>query len=217
MADELLFKPEEKTQIIEHKIEDVYPVTAQYTKAIDLRSFIKEFANLLLEKNFEDMIGPHKKDGKYFGKGAKSMEFIDGKNNRTPNMYEQKFVKINQPRGKAFEYEILWFARKKVSDYGWFEFKMDFSIRGGKDIEILEGNSKKVLQSGKWELRCTFTYKNSIFRDYLNKIPIVKNSEFLKRMYINHIYKKQITTDIDICKEKLMGETIIKHFNKYLS
>jgi len=49
--------------------------------------------------------------------------------------------------------------------------------------------NKKVLQSGKWELRCGFVYKNSVFKNHLDKIPFVKNSNFLKKLYITHIYK----------------------------
>lgn len=205
------------TGIFTKEFSTIFGETHSYSKLVDLPSFLKEFAATLLDRGFQDMVGEQKKQdiGEFFNFQAGPMEHANGSNRRTANMYEKKMVTIKN-QGNAFEVEIQWKARRKISDYGWFEFHMDLQNHTGKEVEVLEGNNKKILLSGKWEFRNKFIYKNNIMRKYLKKTPWVKNSEFLQKMYINHIYKKELAMDIAITEEKFCG-LIKKQIEKYFS
>ena len=163
---------------------------------------------LFLKLNFKDIYGTKEdvKVGNFFEQGHKQGEFVDPKGNlnRRGDMYEYYFVTTKAK--DVTEYEIKWRARKKAehSKYGWIEFKFDLTIRNCKDIEILEGNSKKTLQSGSWEFRNDMTYKNSVEMNYINKIPIVKNYDYLKKIVFGVFFEKTLENDVEYFHHKTL-------------
>jgi hypothetical protein len=199
----------------------IFAGTHSYSKTTDLKGFLKSFANLMLEKDFKDMLRDHKSDVPeghegWFDNAASPMEHADASRKRSPGMFEEFYQKWDRGNG-AFEMEMTWWARRKISDFGWIEFKMNLQNHvGGKNVEVLEGNSKKILQTGKWEFRNVFIYKNDVVRRYLNNIKIVKDRDWLKKMYVNHIYKKQLFWDLDAAEMKF-GALLKKHIEKYFA
>jgi len=185
---------------------------------VNLKGFYNELHDLLVDDGYKDMLGTSddQKKGKFIGNWKKEGELVDGaNNNRTGDMFEKKFILIENQA--ASDLEINWKAFKKApySKFGWFEFELNFVNRFLQDKEILDGNNKKTLQSGTWEIKITSMYKNNVINEYLGKIPFVKNSEFLKDLYINHIYAKTLENDVQICNIKLypkINKLIFKHF-----
>ncbi len=181
---------------------------------INLRAFYNELHDTLVKNKFKDMLNDP--DGDFLNNQAKAGEFVDNKANlnRTGDMFEIKFF-LMKKEGVS-EIEIQWKARKNsiITDYGWYEFKFDLVCRNMKDIDILEGNKKITLQSGGWEFRNEIVYKNNMIKKYLHKIPIVKNSPYLQKVYFEHIYMDKIEHDIIFGEKilKIIYKVIDKHF-----
>jgi len=201
-------KFEDKNGLITIQIEG--GKTQKLTKPINLRNFYMDLHQLLVDEGFKDMLGTKKDqtDGKFLGNWAKQGEFVDNKGNlnRTGDMFEKSYTLITHEHGKTIQ--IVWQAFKKTpyGDHGWVEFKLDVQSPFMSDKEILVGNNKKVLQSGTFEFRNSITYKNLVVKKYLNKIPIVKNSPFLKDFYLNNLFKKSLENDLDYCGDKVAGK-----------
>jgi len=182
------------------------PATEVFTKTTNLKAFYKELHDFLVDKKFKDTISP--------GGHAKMGEQVDAKTlNRTGDMFEKQFITIDN--GWAKEIEIRWEAVKKLnSKYGSVTFNLDLVCRDMRDKEILDGNSKKVMQIGKWEFRNKLIYKSTIVEKFLNKVPIVKNSDTLKEMYLRNIYKDKLEEEVMIVFTKVKPG-IYKIIHKY--
>lgn len=198
---------------------ELFEANDKYQKAIDLKAFYKEIHTHLYEDDYFDMMG-EKKDqevGKFFNHQAKKGEFPQNSRNlnRTGNMFEKKYVL--KKKGKFNEFEFYSYAMKKgiSSPYGWVEIHLDLQTRTMEDKEMLVGNQKVTLQHSSWEIRNKFLYKNTVAKDYLNKIPLVKNSPKIKQLYIEHLHKKNILADVEYylgnAVEKI-NNIILKHF-----
>jgi len=191
----------------------------RYVCTTNLRAFYIEMHEILREWGFSDMQGDieEQKLGTFFNGQAKKGEFVEPTyyENRSPDMYEKKFM-WSTKADKTVEMEYEWYARYKTphSEWGWVEIKIYLVCRRITNKEVLEGNTKKILQYGSWEFRNEFVYKNSIIPNYLNKIPIIKNSENLKEIYIHNLYEETIEEDMHFCQKEVMP--LIKNImNKY--
>lgn len=182
----------------------------KYAKAVDLKAFYVELHDWLVIKKFKDTkgYGGHVKQGEFVENSANS--------NRTGDMFETEFLLMDH--GLKKELEIRWEAKTKAphSPYGSYIFKLNVVVRDLKEIEFLEGNNKKILQSGTWEFRNKLIYKNSIKKDFLEKIPFVKNSPKLQFIYMDRFYEETLYYDFmeyGIKKLKAGINSIInKHF-----
>lgn len=184
-------------------------------KSVDIRAFYNELHDVLVAKNFKDIFFDPD-SGDFFNHQTKAGEFTNNKENlnRKGDMYEIKFTKVIN--SDVTELEFVWKCKKKAefSNTGWFEVKIDLTSRNIKDIEIVNGSSKKVLQFAGWEFRNEILYKNNVIKKKLNKIPFVKNSEIIKDLYINHMYAKTLESDIHFGEHKIYG-LIYGVINKY--
>ena len=174
----------------------------KYSSPADLGAFFGDFAEALRKKGFKDMMGQPSliKKGKFFDFMMKEGEFDDpdGMKNRIGPIYEIRYDHT-QSDPQTFHLHVEWKARigARNSSYGWYEFVMDFTAINVKDYEILEGNNKKVLKQGTFEFRNRLFYKNSIILDFLNDVPYVKNSDSLKKAYINYVHMPAIKGDLE--------------------
>lgn len=181
--------------------------TDVFTTSINLKNFLKELADVLHEENFHDVV---KANGH-----AKKGEFVPTKENRTGNMYETRFQWIQE--GSIINFETAWEAKRDTphSKFGSVYFKLDLVCRNMKDIEILDGNNKKVLQKATWEFRNKFIYTNSIYQE-LEKSWIYQTFPSLKDIYVNHMYKKNLDADLEFCFSKVVP-LIYGVINKHMS
>lgn len=193
----------------------------KFIATTNLRAFYMELHEILIDWGFLDMLGTPEdmKKGIFFEGQANKGEFVENRINlnRSRDVFEKRFMWSKKADGTV-EFELIWEARAKTphSESGWLEFKLDLVCRRIVNKEILDGNNKKVLQQGTWEFRNVFIYKNNIVTDYLNKIPIVKNSSTLKKLYLHHLYEHTLNDDIEFCETHLMP-LIVNIINKYFS
>jgi hypothetical protein len=181
--------------------------TEIYSATIDLKGFIKGFAaHLATNKDlpFTDALG-NVKSGDFIEGYSASSEFPKpgAHLTRGKDYFEKKFTWAKYPGYN--EIELVWEARtkSKFSQWGWIHFKMDFSCRVIKDVEVVENGQKKIMQQGSWEFRNTLTYYNSYVRDVLWKTPFVKTSPELQRLMIDHVYLANLERDFDFMKVKV--------------
>lgn len=211
----------------QEELEEIYTyailedLVEKYTKAVDLKKFYTELRNYLMYKKFKDMLGTKddQKIGKFFGGQQQGGEWINAKENenRVPDVYEYHFSWKKQTNGSV-DFEVKWRAQLKSihTGFGWYEFHLDLVCRNMKDVEILQGNNKITLQNGTYEFRNKILYKNSVVKNYLNKIPIIKNSNYFKNLYFHKMYDSTIRSDTDYGKEKVMPgiyKIIHNHFS----
>ncbi len=213
-----------------HHIPDIIekPIIApgkldKFSCPVDLKAFYADlftaFRSNKIQK-FNDFLGrpEDKKKGRFFeGEVAFGEQVDQDKNlNRAAGMYEELFI-WKQHDG-FIEFEMVWTARTpgRYSKFGWFEIKVYLVNRFLQDKEFLFGNEKKVLQTGLWEFRNVIVYKNSLKIDFLDKIPIVKNSPSLQNIFYEYFYEKTIESDhLDVGFKDIKGivmEVIDKHF-----
>lgn len=178
--------------------------TDNFVKPVNLKKFYTEFRDLLVELEFKDELGSKKEQdlGNFVGFWLNAGELESATNETRPaDMFEKLYItKINE---SGFgEFELIWkaFLVSPYSKYGQFEFKLDIACRNLKDIEI----GGKIFQSGKWEFRNVLIYRNKVACDFLKKIPIVKNSNFLIHSYMNFVYNKNIEADLDFGENVLI-------------
>ena len=181
--------------------------TNKFTKDVDLKAFYGALRQMLLTNRimpFQDRLGlkEDQKYGNFFNYGRKAGEQQDtkGNRNREPGLFETKFTK--EMKGEnLFELEISWKAwcPTRFSPYGWIELDFNLENRFASEKEILlEGDKKMKVITGTWEFRSEMHYKNAVIHKYLNNVPFVKNSPYLKDMYITHVYDKTLENDIMI-------------------
>ncbi|MDA3856080.1 MAG: hypothetical protein PF569_07515 [Candidatus Woesearchaeota archaeon] len=178
------------------------PATEVFSKKVDIKKFYNDLHDLLVNLKFTDVWSP---DGDYL---VKAGEWVDNKEriNRNSDMFEVEHVVVE--RGWAKEFEFKWKFKKNLpeSDYGSMEFELYLVVRDMKDVEFLDKNNNKIkTQIGKWEFRNKMEYKNTVNKNYLDKIPFVKGSPFLKKVYLDRFYQKNLENDINTCF-KLKGK-----------
>lgn len=172
------------------------PATEVFSKKVDIKKFYNDLHDLLVAMKFTDTWKPN---GIYL---ANAGEWVDNKIqlNRNSDMFEVEHVVIE--RGWAKEFEFKWQFKRGLpeSDYGEVAFEIGLVVRDMKDVEFLDTNNNKIkTQIGKWEFRNSMEYKNTINKDYLDKIIFVKGSPFLKKVYMDRFYQKNLENDINTC------------------
>ena len=75
-----------------------------------------------------------------------------------------------------------------------------------KDIEILEGNQKKTIQTGSWEFRNDMKYKNSVHNNFIMKLPIIKKSEYLQKLIFKIFFEKSLERDFEYFHHRTLGK-----------
>lgn len=193
----------------------------KYIATVNLRAFYMELHEVLIDNRFKDVLGTEeeKNMGNFFDGGANRGEFVENGSymNRINDVFEKRFMWSKKP-DSTVEFELHFEARHTTtySEYGWLYFKLDLVCRRIVNKEILEGNTKKILQQGTWEFRNIFLYRNNIIPKYLNNIPIVKNNHTLKHLYLHQWYEHALEYDIGYCEHDLIP--IIQNLiNKYFS
>ncbi len=116
-----------------------------------------------------------------------AMDFI------TEEEYSEKI------KGPEKEIKVVWAASKKLTDYFKFDFKLEMTIRGLKDVEINQDGKKIKTNNGDVKLKA----KGVLVRDYAGKF---EKTGFLK--FIRAIYEKWIITSrIDQLEGKVAGDS----------
>ena len=210
----------------------------QLVAQVDLRAFYKELWMTLIQEGFIDGSGkaennlpgmpdfeplrnerflkfgilPNQKDGS-MGEG------IEG--NRAPGMYEAMHRYIQNPDGQTYDFEVIWFFRKKTPMLDWwYNFKIDIACRDFRNVEIVEGNSKKVFQMGTWEFR-NKAFVTPSFEQYgvmKSTVQIFKpliTEERMSNIMLNHIWFSKIFYDERWAKttaKSYIYNVIDKHF-----
>ena len=172
------------------------PATEVFDKTTQIKAFYAELHAFLVKHRFKDTHSP--------GGHAKKGELVDAKVlNRTGDMFETYFCIIDS--GWAKEIELKWEAvvNLPTSSYGNAYFSLDLVCRNMQDKEILDGNNKKVMQKGKWEFRNKISYENTIVKDFIDNIPIIKNSKTLKEIYLRNMYEKKIEEEVVFVMSKV--------------
>lgn len=187
----------------------------KYSKNIDFVGFYKALVGHFENEGFKDMLGPDQGNGNFLNGQAGAGEQVNEVTNRTGNMYEYHFMALKEKNGNT-NFEVYLKARlhSSITPYGWIEVKFNIENRFYKDVEILEGNNKKVLQAGTWEIRNEILYKNSVYKDYLSNVPIVKNSSLLKDFYFNQIYHKIFLEELHWAEHNVLHDLyhVIDHY-----
>ena len=186
-----------------------------YNKLIDLLTYnpiIRFYDVISLEKGDDDK-------GKFFKNTIAELgEHIEMGELRSGNNFEKRFMfKELSENFFEIEWEIKARAKLMYSPFSWLYVRIEMVNRGSRVKEVVENGVKKKLYGGKWEFRNEFVFKNSLIVDYLNKLPIVKNSDLLRIQYIEKVAGKSIYQDIKVVDEKLVPLVqgfIDKYFNR---
>lgn len=203
--------------------------TEKLTAQVDLRAFYKEMFTTLINEGFIDGSQREAKALQHeavetFGVLVNPANDKWGggiKGTRHNGMFEQKYRLVKQPDGKTHDYETDWYFRKKTPVLGWwYNFQISIACRNYQNIEVINGNSKKVLQSGTWEFRnqAFMQPSNEEFKNIEKKLKILEPFVSAKRMeniMLNHIWFKKIQYDKLWCKKTANGyvyKVINKHF-----
>ena len=209
--------------IIEVKITDGIPKKAYISTAVDISKFYKDFKEQL-EINwenfeFKDVHGKKslQKKGYFLEHDPPISEYKNpaGHLTRPQGIFEHHYVWAIH---NGFEeHETRWHARTaaKFTSKGWYQFKLQIDVRNLVAREILDGNKKKKVYFGTWELRNELRYKTTVIPKMLHKIPIVKNSKLLQQLYLDYIYYKHMEADVRYARDKILPmiyEPINKHF-----
>lgn len=94
---------------------------------------------------------------------------------------EEKYIERMKPRGKQLE--IAWHGEKKVSSFFKYIIKVRFLVLGMNDVEVQQGNIKRKLQKGSFEIRIDAYIETSKSWDSISG---------LKRIYLNIIIPKRL-------------------------
>ncbi len=200
-----------------------------FGKQTDLRAFYIELGSTLTQKGWTDETW--NEDPKFFSNVGGKAEMLKGELTNTKefkrnkNMFENKFAWFDKGNG-TFDVEFVWLARKNTSMFGneaCVKFELNLSNRNMKNVEILEGNNKKVLQDGGWEFRNKMEYKNVHLRNKFKKLQYITkyipffSEDYLKEVMIKIWYKKDVEHDIALAKMKMyntINDIIRKHFTQ---
>jgi hypothetical protein len=100
----------------------------------------------------------------------------------TEKTYSEKIT----PTGK--ELEIIWEARKKISDYFRFNIKINWRILGMTSVEVEEGGKKLKMDKGQVEIKVEAVLE----KDYEHRWENNSFSKFLRGVYDKYIIRGRI-------------------------
>lgn len=99
---------------------------------------------------------------------------------------EKSYTEKIKPEGK--EIEIIWNARKTVSDYFRFLFKITWRIFGMVSVEAQQGNVKIKLNKGNVEIGIA----GFLEKDYESRWESSPVNKFMRGIYDKYIIKSRI-------------------------
>lgn len=100
----------------------------------------------------------------------------------TEKNYSEKIT----PNGK--EVEIIWEARKKISDYFRFVFKISWRVLGMVTVEVEENGKKIKMDKGQVEIKVDATLE----KDYEHRWENNAFTKFLRGAYDKYIIRGRI-------------------------
>ena len=193
----------------------------KYGKATNLRAFYMEITSFLNNTGWDDITW---ENSNFFSNINANSELNKGELpntsnlKRTKNMYEEKFIWIEKGNGTV-DFELLLVAKKNTFMFNGdsiVKFKLSVVNRNMKDIELLEGNNKKILQDGTWEFRNEMEYQNIHFKKKLKKFKKIPffSEKYLKDIILKMWYTKDIDHDILKTKQKMFEpiDAIVKKY-----
>ena len=193
----------------------------------DIKDFYTKLINILTYNNVVRLLDTittskdNKKAKKYFDETIAQLgEHIEMGQVRSGNNFEKRFL-FREKENNVYEIEWEIEARSPLlySPYSQVYIRVEMCNRFSPKKEVVENGVKKTLYGGKWEFRNTYTFYNTLIIDYLDKIPIIKNSDFLKELYIEGIASAGIKEDIKLIDSKVVPMVqgfIESYFNKVL-
>ena len=124
---------------------------------------------------------------------------------------ERLYSEKNTAKGK--EVEILWLAKRKISDYFRFNIKMKWLILGMSDVEVMRDGMKVNMNKGSFEI----TFNCYLEKDYENRWEATAFLKFLRGLYDNYIirgrisdYEDRLTEDMSELIEQLKAFLILE-------
>ena len=90
--------------------------------------------------------------------------------------------------GGAKEIEIVWQAKRKISDYFRFQINIGWRILGMKDVEVMKDGKRVKMNEGNPEIK----FQAFLERDYENKWEGTALFRFLRGVYDKFVVKKTI-------------------------
>ena len=233
----IFIQPSNKKQIIQFSAKWRAGLTINYTKSVDHRAFMKEFVAELERLEFSDRVGTEDEmnNGKYLKYRARqgehqnthSVESVDSDGavlqvpfRRVANTYETRSAMfLTLEESIELEWEIKAYKGAYISSkYGRYELKVELVCRNGKEVEELIGEKKKKLIKGRWEFRNSLMYIDTVIPDLVDKIPIVKNLDFVKQAFIDHFWHRKLQSEMDYLEGYIyprLNKIISKYFSEY--
>ena len=111
---------------------------------------------------------------------------------------EKTYTEKIKPEGK--EVEIIWNARKKVSDYFRFYLNIRWLVTGMTSVEVEKGGNKYKMNKGSVEIKIT----GYLEKDYEHRWETTGLTKFLRGVYDRYVirariedYMKKIMEEID--------------------
>jgi len=109
---------------------------------------------------------------------------------------EREYSEKINPDGK--EIKIRWEATKKISDYFRFKLKIEWYIRGLKDVEVVKNGAKVKMNTGSPEIKVTAILE----KDYENRWENSGFLKFLRGLYDMYIIRGRIDQYEENLKEE---------------
>ena len=112
---------------------------------------------------------------------------------------ERKYAEKINPNGK--EITIMWYARRKISDYFRFQFKIEWTILRMTSVEITDEDGNKLrMNKGDLELKITAI----IEKDYENRWEANAFFKFIRGSYDRFVVRNRIEKYEDKIVEELI-------------
>ncbi|MFH0831449.1 MAG: hypothetical protein V1886_01105 [archaeon] len=99
---------------------------------------------------------------------------------------EKSYTEKIKAEGK--ELEVIWSAKKSVSDYFMFQFKIIFRVFGMSSVEVQRGDIKIKLNKGSLEVGTV----GLLLKDYESRWESSPFTKFMRGVYDRYIIKSRI-------------------------
>lgn len=120
---------------------------------------------------------------------------------KSEHTLEKKYIERKKPDGVK-QLEIAWYAEKKISGFFKYVIKIWFLVIGMTDVELQQGNIKRKLQKGSFEIRMDAYIETDKSWDKISG---------LKKIYLNLIIPKRLEEyKIDLEDKSYKIHTFIK-------
>ena len=122
----------------------------------------------------------------------------------TEKKYEEKI------KGPEKEISVEWATEKKLTDYFKANIKVEFAVKGLKNVEINQGGAKVKTNDGSIKIKI----KGTLEKDYNGKFEVTSFQKFLRGIYEKWV----IPSRVDDYQTKVfnMCEKFLKNAKAYL-